>query len=451
MRSLTSKLTLAFLFVGLLGAILVAFFVKQSTQREFDLFVLDRHLTTLTKNLSEFYQTNGGWQGVNAVFEQNRSNLTGPDGRLLPLTLVGSDGRVVFVVDPDRSRYRPGDDVSAYKRELGMSIKANGKVAGWLLLSPFRSPPDRGTPEAAFLARMSRAIIYSALGAAAFALLLGVVLARTLSRPIRELTAATRAMAKGDLDQRVTVRSRDELGELAASFNQMSADLAEANRLRRQMTADIAHDLRTPLSVILGYTEALADSKLQGTSETFEIMHDEARHLSHLVEDLRTLSLADAGELPLTRRPVAPQALLDRTVAAHKAQAQQQKISLAIKAEPNLPEVEVDPERMAQVLGNLVCNALRYTPAGGEIVLSAEALPHTLLLRVRDTGAGINPEVLPHIFERFYRADKSRSQNGESGLGLPIARSLVEMHGGNISAESTPGQGATFTISLPLS
>lgn len=449
MRSLGLKLTLAFLVVGVMGAILVALFVGQRTQREFGQFVMDRYQVDAVAELAAYYQRNGNWDGIDAIVVRDLSRRPGRWGPgWVPVTLIDANRKVVF----GGWHYQVGEQVSRRDTGAGAPIEVDGETVGWLLFDSLRPTghPLPGSPEWAFLARVTRATVYGAWGATVIALLLGILLARTISRPVRELTAATQLVAQGQLGHQVPVRTRDELGELAASFNQMSADLAHSNHLRRQMTADIAHELRTPLSVILGYTEALSDAKLQGTPEAFHIMHDEAQHLGRLVEDLQTLALADAGELSLTRRPTAPQTLLERAASAYRAQAEQKGISLHVLAAPDLPEVEVDPDRMAQVLSNLVSNALRYTPAGGEITLSAEFRPSVVRLRVRDTGAGIAPEDLPHVFERFYRGDKSRQrQEGESGLGLAIARSIVETQGGTIVVDSTPGEGTTFTIALP--
>ena len=189
---------------------------------------------------------------------------------------------------------------------------------------------------------------------------------------------------------------------------------------------------------------------LPASQETFDIMHDEAQHLSRLVDDLRTLSLADAGELPLTFQRLDVRALLERVMAAHLPEAQQQGVSIQVETSPDLPVVEADPGRMAQVLENLVSNALCYTSQGGRISLSGEADAGAVKLRVQDNGVGIDPEDLPFVFDRFYRADESRQRNGtESGLGLAIAKSIVEAHGGSISVESILGQETTFTITLP--
>jgi two-component system sensor histidine kinase BaeS len=281
-------------------------------------------------------------------------------------------------------------------------------------------------------------------------LILGVVLARTLTRTLREITDASRAIAKGDLKQQVPIRSQDELGELATSFNQMSSDLAKSQDLRRQMTADIAHELRTPLTVVLGHSEALSEGQLPPDPETFDIIYDETKRLNRLVDDLRTLSLSDAGELHLNRSRISPQELLDRSAAARKSEANSKNISLGVETSPGLPEVNVDADRMTQVLVNLLDNALRYTPEGGRVTLTGTQIPDGVAITVKDNGPGI-PEVdLPYVFDRFYRGDKSRQrEEGGSGLGLAIARSLIESQGGRIRAESQVGEGASFIIELP--
>jgi two-component system, OmpR family, sensor histidine kinase BaeS len=447
MRSLTLKLTLAFLFVGLTGALLVAVFVGVRTQREFDQFISDRYQKDLVEQLAGYYQENGSWQGLSAIGLRVANQHGREEYIQAPVALVDNNQTVVL----GTRRYRVGQQVSQEDLRGSLPVTVDGQTVGVVLLDLPANPAPRDpySPEDAFLARVNQAIAFGALGATVIALVLGVVLASAISRPVKELTDATQRVAQGELGHQVAVRTRDELGDLAISFNQMSADLATSNQLRRQMTADIAHELRTPLSIILGYTEALSDGKLQGKPAIYDAMYGEAQLLSHLVDDLRTLSLADAGELTLNRTLMPAGECIERTVASHGELAAQRGVRLDMELGPHLPMVEADRERIAQVLANLVSNALRYTPEGGVITLSAEAADDRVLLRVSDTGPGIEPEHLPFVFRRFYRADDARPANGESGLGLAIAKSLVEAHGGTIQVQSEPGHGATFTVALP--
>ena len=467
LRSIAVKLTLAFLLVGLSGALLVAVILQVRTRTAFDQFILDRDQQALVDNLEFFYQSNGSWTGVagNLPYITGSAYSTHPDYRRSTqpfgqseFTLVNIDRTVLLSSAGDRTDQL----VSAHSLDSAVPLKANNLTVGYLILGTSPHRFNAASPEAIFLDSINRATLYGALGAAALALFLGSVLAYTQTRSLRELTHATLEIARGKFGRQVKVRSRDEFGELTSSFNKMSTDLARASQLRQQMTADIAHDLRTPLSVISGYAEALSDQKLPGTPEVYGILYEETQHLSRLVEDLRTLSLADSGELSLLRQPTDPQALLQRVALRHSVAAVQKGIHLRVEASPNLPAISIDQERIAQVLDNLVSNAFRYTPSPvspsnpnnegekiGEVSLIAQRGVHCVELVVKDNGRGIAPEDLSLIFDRFFRGDPSRSQNGESGLGLAIAKSIVEAHGGTISAASALGHGAVFTIRLP--
>lgn len=470
-RSLTLKLTLAFLVVSIIGAALAAGLARWITVTEFGNLVLDQAQSGFIVDVSAYYQTNGSWAEVAnhlpplgpAPAPQPPPENEDRPGELPPqphpenadrpaaqspsfaFALVDQSRTVVVPAGP----YHIGDHVSPGELENGVEIEVDSQVVGTVLTTG--EPPELTPREELFLERINQALLYAALAATLIALFLGLLMARTLTRPLRKLIVATQALAQGDLEQQVAVRSQDELGELAAAFNQMSAELARVNQARRQMSADIAHDLRTPLTVIKGYTEALRDGDLPPVPATFETIYQEAEHLSRLIEDLRTLSLMDSGKLTLNRQTIAPQELLMRTAAAHLPQAQQLGITLHVDAAADLPPTNVDPKRLAQVLGNLVSNALRYTLQGGRITLAAQQHADGVHLMVQDTGTGIAPADLPYIFDRFYRSDDARETNeGESGLGLAIAKSLVEAHGGTISVTSTLGEGSAFVVTLPV-
>ncbi len=313
-----------------------------------------------------------------------------------------------------------------------------------------RLPVERNPREEEFIRRTNLMLVYSAIGASIVALLLGILLSRTLTRPIRELTEATHAVAGGNLGLQVAVRSEDEMGELAASFNKMSTDLARSTNTRKQMTADIAHELRTPLSLILGHAEAVHDGVLPPTRENFEIVRDEAIRLEHLVDDLRLLSLADAGELSINLQEVDLQKLWNDIQATYLHIARQKEVKIELNVAPDIATLIVDPGRLTQVLTNILDNALHHTPPGGQITISARNVQGAVEISVQDSGPGIQGEDANRIFERFYRTDSARHRDsGGSGLGLAIAKSIVEMHGGRIWAESEPGQGLKIFIRLP--
>ncbi len=448
MRSLAVKLTLAFLVVGIAGAVLVSLISIQRTRLEFDRFVSERRDNSAVADLLfGYYLETGSWEGLDNWLRSDPS--LGFFGRRI--LLADSQNNVVYSALPEHY-VRNLEDLETL---AGTPILHNDRLVGTLYL---RAPPNlegapsRFSPESFFLRSVSQATGLAALIAALLALALGILLARALTRPLKELTAASGEVAAGNLGMQVEVESKDEIGELAASFNLMSKDLARASSLRRQMTADIAHDLGTPLTVLRGYTDGLRDGTIEGGQELYTALNEEVAHLQHLVEDLRTLSLADAGELTLSMRAVDPRALLERVGLAHVVAARQKGVDLRIDAAETLPSVQVDVERMTQVLNNLVSNALRFT-AHGQIVLSASAGSRAITLHVTDSGTGIPPEDLDNIYDRFFKVDRSRHRESQSqsGLGLAIARAIVELHRGTIRADSTLGQGTRFSIQLPRS
>jgi signal transduction histidine kinase len=446
MRSITFKLILGFVVIGLISIALIVLLARWNTRLEFNRFVTDRRGQDLVASLEGYYAQKGSWVGVKeAINRSSGQQLPPPDPGPRPtFTLADGNGKAIL----EGAGFKEGDPIPAQEIQHGIAIEVRGARVATLVMGrmPFPNTPR----EAEFINRINTLYLYSAIGASMVALLLGVLISRSLTRPIRELTRATHAVSQGDLTQQVPVRSRDELGELAQAFNRMSSELARSVNVRRQMTADIAHELRTPLSLILGHAEAVHDGVLPPTPENFEIIREEAGRLEHLIDDLRTLSLADAGELSIHLEPVSPPKLLQEVASLYQYQAQRKQVTLDVQIMPPLPDLQLDPGRITQVLTNILDNALRHTPGGGYITLGARLGPAGVELSVQDSGPGLAPEDLARIFDRFYRADPSRKRgDAGSGLGLAIARSIVLAHGGQIRAESQPGHGLTITITLP--
>jgi two-component system sensor histidine kinase BaeS len=447
MRSLALKLTLAFLLVGVVGVLLFGFVLGQRTRTEFDQFISTRDQNLFIEELGNYYDARGDWMGV------GENILRSPQLAFYSRDAILTDARGIVIIG--KGPHRNGTSLPNELMAVSSPIKSNGEIVGYVHIGkPGGGPQGSGRPsrvDAALFERLTSATFTAGGLAALIALLIGGLLARTLTKSLRELTAATKAMASGNLGQQVVVRSNDEVGELALAFNHMSSDLAKSTQARKQMTADLAHDIRTPLSILRGYTQGLKEGQIDASSKVFDIMHGEVEHLQHLVDDLRTLTLADSSELSLNKRAVDPKALLERAALAHMMQAEYQGVTLRVEANDDLPSISVDTDRIAQVLNNLVSNALRHTTQG-EVVLLAAHKDKQSEIKVRDTGIGIAPEDLPFVFDRFYRTDKARQRandDASSGLGLAIAKAIVEAHGGTLSVESKVGEGATFTIRIP--
>ena len=272
---------------------------------------------------------------------------------------------------------------------------------------------------------------------------------RTLRRttaPIADVMEAAARVADGDYDVRVAEQGPHETRNLARSFNSMTERLQTHEAQRRALLADVTHELRTPLTVMQGNLEALLDGVYPRDDEHLTPILEETRVLARLVEDLRTLSLAESGALKLHKEPTDLEIVIEETVAAFRAQADSAQVQLLVNTPGDLPPLDLDPVRLREVIGNLINNALRYTPTGGLIEITATQTDSHITLTVRDTGSGISAEDLPHIFDRFYKSEQSRG----TGLGLAIARNLVTAHSGEIAVQSQLGGGSTFRITLPV-
>jgi signal transduction histidine kinase len=286
--------------------------------------------------------------------------------------------------------------------------------------------------------------------AAVIALVMARWLARGLTQPLRDMAAASRRMEMGDYGVRVETRRRDEVGQLAVAFNRMSGELENLERLRRDLVANVSHELKTPITAIRAHLENLADGVEQPDPETLQIMLAQTERLGRLVEQLLDLSRLDSGEIPLHRQSVELGPLVTQVVSEIEVARADKVVAIRPRIPSDLPALDADPERVHQVLFNLVDNAVRFTPGGGEVTISAHRHNGSVEITVADTGVGIRPEHLPLLFERFYRVDTARSRgDGGTGIGLAIARSVVEAHGGHIHAKSEPGQGSAFTFDIP--
>lgn len=485
LRSLWVKLLAALILVAAIAIGVVAIAANRSTSQQFQLYVgqgRQARAERLAPDVAAYYARTGSWSGVDEWLVSLVQSQSATDTQGVAESHTGGQGqgigqgrgrgpgagtstdRLVLADGGGRVLADSGSDLVGSvltKAELawGVPIDVEGRQVGTLLIPAEAIVHE--APEAEFLRQVNRTLLWAGIAAGLIALLLGLLLARQLTAPLRALTQATQRLAQGGLAQfsddnvpQVAVRGGDEISDLGRSFNRMAESLARQQTLRRNLMADIAHELRTPLSVIRSDLEALLDGVYQPTPESLASLQEETLLLQRLVDDLRALAQAEAGQLRLQRQPTDLAGLLQGVVSSFGLLAESQEQNLELEL-PDAPLIaDADPQRVRQVVANLVSNALRHGAAPGSRVLvsavhKAEPGPGEVWVSVADDGPGIPPEELPHLFDRFWRGGRARADG--SGLGLAIARELVRAHGGRIWVISEPEQGTVFWFSLPLS
>ncbi len=392
--------------------------------------------------VAQFYDARGEWTGLQQVVERagslysRRIVVTDSTGRVVGDTGIG-------VRPPPIRRGREG---------VPYPVMSRGRQVAFVIVTASDVPDELPEPPLTrFAEQTNRSLLWAGLATGAGGILLISLMSRRVLSSVRTLNSAADRLGRGDLSQRVPARGRDEISELGRTFNVMADGLENAERQRRNMVADVAHELRTPLSNIQGYVEAVRDGVLPADAATIETIHKQGLNLAHLVEDLRALAEAESPDLRLDRQPYSVNDLVAASVEAFRPRADAGGVSVGLDGDDRLPVAEIDRTRITQVVGNLLDNAIRHTPSGGSVTVSTRTAGPDVSVTVADTGEGIPAEVLPYVFERFYRADPSRARTtGGAGLGLTIAKQLVEAHGGTISVESTQGKGSLFVFTLPM-
>ncbi|MBT3363189.1 MAG: HAMP domain-containing protein [Chloroflexi bacterium] len=448
LNSLQFRMILAFIMIVVVTVGAVLIFVNRATAAQIKRVYNEQEqeqLNYLTEDIYDYLHNNpNDWEGLDLIVQQGPGR--GMHGRR-PM-LIDNDGNII--ADP-LGNMMMGQHYNPDSFSEAPYVPPNGQnnVAGDLVWAPGDEVRPPG-PEDSLMSSVGNYLLWGGLLGLSMAVVISFPMSRFISRPVKSLTKATKKLGKGHFSERVHINATGEIGQLAGAFNVMAEDLEHAEQLKRNMIADVAHELRTPLTNIRGYLEAIGDGVMQPSSETISSLSEEATTLARLVDDLQELSLAEAGELKLVLQQEDISGLITQAANAVQTQAESKSIAISVNLPDPIYLVSIDRQRINQVLGNLIKNAIRHTPQNGNILVSAKQQDGMINISVADNGEGIAPQELPNIFERFYRVDKSRTRaTGGSGIGLTVAKKLVEAHGGTIWVTSTQGQGSTFTFSLP--
>jgi signal transduction histidine kinase len=453
-HTLQFRLLLAFILVIVVVIGTVFIFVLQNTGNELEQFdVRTEQIQTERTGmvLSYYYALNNqSWDGVQTVVEQM--------GTSEGLHIVVTDASGITVADSQGGTLGKQFKTSATGTKL---MLRSSPPLGGITIGPspqdsvignlYINPENALTLTRSLAATINRFLIWGGLLAIAIALVLTLILSRRISSPVKVLTNTAKKLGRGDFSQRVDIKGKGEIAELAQAFNSMADNLELDEKLRQNLVADTAHELRTPLTNLRGYLEAIKDGVIKPDAAMISSLYEEATLLTRLVDDLQELALAEASELKLVKQAENISAVINQAIISFQSQTNEKGLQLRTDIPENLPSVNIDSYRVGQVLHNLIANAVTHTPQGGVITISARETGNYVETSVSDNGEGIPKEELPNIFERFYRVDKSRSRRtGGSGLGLTIAKRFVEAHGGTITASSEPGKGSCFTFTVPI-
>jgi len=451
MLSLRIKMILAFSIVAITAVAVIVLFANLDSERQVRSY-LSRGgqfgLTNLVTGLEEYYATHDSWEGVDSLL--SNSNIPGrknsQHGGNSALTLTDTDGKVLW-----SSAGKVVGTVMA-QNELTDAIQlSNSRNAtmGYVLVA--NSPGLQANDLSPFVERLKRVILYSGIVAATLAIVLAILVSNYLLKPVKALTSASTDLSAGNFSTRVQVKGNDELAVLGKTFNRMATNLESAEERKKTLTADVAHELRTPIAVQKAQLEAMIDGVLPVTQENLTTTLQQTDFLSRMVDDLRLLAMADAGEISFEYREIDLRVLIDQLVNRFQGQVRAQGTQIINTYEPNnIPmKVTTDPDRLTQILNNLVSNALRYGKRGGIITIQCEADRGGAEISVKDDGPGLPPTAIQHMFERFYRHEKARSrEEGGTGLGLAISKKLAILMGGDLTGDNHPEGGAVFTLRI---
>ncbi len=466
LTSLHFRLIVGFTLVLAVSLIGVSLYVRHSTAREIHQFQEEFERVRaqrIERVVAQYYDNNKDLAGIEPMLDQAKwlynwtIDVTDPKGKEMSLVNAktaaakASDKRVGWEAYKnlnERPELHQREKLSRYTYK----IKDDDKEVASIEMGPAALPGSIQEPATSqLLARMDASLLWTGMAAGILGIALVSLLSRRALLSVGVLRAAARTFGGGQYSHRVPRLRPHEIGELGEAFNSMAGDIQRAERQRLNLMADVAHELQTPLSNIQGYVEAMKDGVMKPNDETLDSVHRQVLHLNHLVDDVKLLSLMDAGALRLNYEMASIGDVIRRSVSGFRAKAQSQRITLCADTEPDTPPVRMDTARVLQVVDNLIENAIRHTPPGGKVTARSESLSAgETTVAVVDNGEGIPEEMIETVFDRFRRADPSRARaTGGAGLGLSIAKNLVEAHGGTISAESRPGIETTFTFTIP--